>query len=122
MTGGTGNLMIRQQGGVSVVNFLGSKVLDQTNINEIGRQLMTMVEESHRTRLLINFEKVEYLSSAVLGKLIKLQKLVNERKGRLVLCGIRPSIYEVFKITNLDRVFIICEDEADGLAKFGPAA
>jgi anti-anti-sigma regulatory factor len=33
-----------------------------------------------------------------------------EGKGKMVLCGIRPVVREVFQITRLDKVFEIYSD------------
>jgi anti-sigma B factor antagonist len=56
---------------------------------------------------MIDFSNVEYLSSAVLGKLVAIHKKVQEGKGQLKLACIKPAIKEVFKITKLDKVFDI---------------
>ena len=71
-----------------------------------------------RTKILLNFMNVEFLSSAALGKLITLDKKLKAAKGQLKLSSIRPEIYEVFAITRLNKLFDIHDDEADALATF----
>jgi len=105
-------------GDVAVVRFVDRKILDEANIQELGRELFQLVEEEDRKKLLLNFSSVEFLSSAALGKLITLDKRVKAHGGSLKLCNIRPEIYEVFAITRLDKLFNIKEDEADALADF----
>lgn len=105
-------------GDVTVVRFVDRKILDEANIQELGRELFQLVEEEDRKKLLLNFSSVEFLSSAALGKLITLDKRVKAHGGSLKLCNIRPEIYEVFAITRLDKLFNIKEDEADALADF----
>jgi anti-sigma B factor antagonist len=39
-------------------------------------------------------------------------------KGKLKMCSIHPQIYEVFKLTNLNKLFAIHKDQAEALAKF----
>ena len=34
------------------------------------------------------------------------------------MCSIHPQIYEVFKLTNLNKLFSIHKDQAESLAKF----
>ena len=68
--------------------------------------------------LLLNFESVEYLSSAALGKLITLNKRIKEENGELKLCNIIPEIYEVFRITKLNRLFEIFDDMEQALRRF----
>ena len=112
------NLMVVTRGGVTVVSFLDFSVLDRAQIDKIGDELVGLVEDQGRKKILINFESVDYLSSTVLGKLIALHKRVAANKGQLKLCGIKPSIREVFEITKLDKVFDIYEDEDAGMADF----
>jgi len=111
-------LMSRVQQGVTVVHFTDAKVIDQRNINQIGAELMGMVEKGGVRKMLINMENVRYLSSAVLGKLISLHKALVMNKGSLKLCTIAPPIYEVFEITRLNKVFDIHDGEDEAITAF----
>jgi anti-sigma B factor antagonist len=105
-------------GDVTVIHFVDRKILDEANIQELGQELFQLVEEQGKQNLLLNFSSVEFLSSAALGKLITLDRKVKSHAGRLKLSNIRPEIYEVFKITKLNKLFDIKEDEAEALAAF----
>ena len=109
---------VTEVGDVTVVRFRDQKILDDLNIQELGRELSRLVEVETRGRLLLNFSAVEFLSSAALGKLITLDKKVKAVDGKLKLCHIQPEIYEVFAITKLNRLFDIRETEAEALAAF----
>jgi anti-sigma B factor antagonist len=111
-------LEVEDIGDVTVVNFVDRKILDEQNIQVIGEQLFSLVEEVGRRKLLLNFGNVEYLSSAALGKLITLNKKLQSHSGRLILCNIAPQIYEVFEITKLDKFFKIQKDEQAALQAF----
>jgi anti-sigma B factor antagonist len=115
---GSKRLEVKERGDVTVVSFLDKKILDESNIESIGRELLALLEERPQIKLLLDFENVQYLSSAALGKLITLNKRVAEGNGKLVLCSIRPQIYEVFQITKLNKIFDIAEDEATALSRF----
>jgi anti-sigma B factor antagonist len=111
-------LEIEDIGDVTVVCFTDRKILDEQNIQVIGEQLFSLVDEMSRKNLLLNFSNVEYMSSAALGKLITLNKKVQSIDGRLVLCNIDPQIREVFEITRLDKLFTIRSDEQEALQAF----
>jgi len=111
-------LKIRERGDVTVVSFMDKKILDESNIEEIGREVLGLVASKPRIKMLLDFENVQYLSSAALGKLITLNKRVAEAAGQLVLCSIKPQIYEVFQITKLNKIFEIADDEVSGLSRF----
>jgi anti-sigma B factor antagonist len=111
-------LEVEDLGDVTVVKFTDKKILDEQNIQIIGEQLFSLVDELGRRRLVLNFGNVEYLSSAALGKLITMNKKVQTAGGRLALCSIAPQIYEVFEITGLKKLFNIYEDEQEALQSF----
>ena len=111
-------LEVEDIGDVTVVSFTDKKILDEQNIQVIGDQLFSLVDELGRKKLLLNFGNVEYMSSAALGKLITLNKKVQGASGKLVLCNIDANIREVFEITRLDKLFVIKGDEQDGLQSF----
>lgn len=111
-------LEVEDIGDVTVVNFTDRKILDEQNIQTIGEQLFSLVDELGRRKLLLNFGNVEYLSSAALGKLITLNKKLQSAGGKLVLCNIDPQIYEVFEITKLNKLLMIKKDEQEGLQAF----
>lgn len=111
-------LEVAEVGDVTVIRFKDRKILDESNIQEMGQELFSLVEDDKRDKLLLNFTAVDFLSSAALGKLITLDKKVKANSGTLKLCNIRPEIYEVFAITKLNKLFDIRDDEAAALAAF----
>jgi anti-sigma B factor antagonist len=111
-------LEVEDIGDVTVVSFTDRKILDEQNIQIIGEQLFSLVDELGRRKLLLNFGNVEYLSSAALGKLITLNKKLQGVGGKLILCNIHPQIYEVFEITKLNKLLNIRKDEQEGLQMF----
>lgn len=111
-------ILVKSHGDVDVVQFTEKKILDELSIKEIGEELFELVDTDKKSRLLLNFEAVEFLSSAALGKLITLNKKVRALKGELRLCCIHPDIGEVFRITKLDKLFDLCKTEEKALAKF----
>ncbi|MFQ5411275.1 MAG: STAS domain-containing protein [Phycisphaerae bacterium] len=100
-------LKIKETNGVSIVEFADRKILDELCIMEIQEELTRLVESKAGSNLLLSFDNVEHLSSAALGMLITLRKKVEEQQGKLKLSDINPQIYEVFKITRLNKVFDI---------------
>ena len=74
-------LEVEDIGDVTVVNFVDRKILDEQNIQVIGEQLFSLVDEEGRRKILLNFGNVEYLSSAALGKFITLNKKLQQSGG-----------------------------------------
>lgn len=112
------HLIIKRAEGVSVVEFADRKILEELSIQEIGEELDRLVESEPGIKLLLNFQNVDHLSSAALGMLITLNKKIKERSGLLKLSNINRQIFEVFKITRLNRVFDIHESANEALSVF----
>jgi anti-anti-sigma factor len=108
-------LEITMQDDVAVVSFRTSRILDQSNVQQLGDELDQLVEEHQFGKIVLNFNKIHYMSSAVMGKLVGLQKKVQSRGGELRLCNISSSIYEIFEIMRFDELFEICETEDDAV-------
>lgn len=107
------------EGSVTIVRFKDKKILDEADIQQLGQELNEIVSSGEHAKLLLNFENVDFLSSAALGKLISVKKKASVSGVDLALCSIKHELMEVFKLTNLDRVFDIFETQDGALASFG---
>ena len=81
----------------------------QRRVSAIRRLRKEVLKGNVASRLLLDFSDVAFISSKVLGQVITLDKVVKASGGRLKLCNVRPEIYELFRLTRLDRVFEIAE-------------
>ena len=81
-------------------------------ILQVGKELMDVLERaSEKKKLVLDFEKVQFMSSAMIGKLVFLNKKAKAEQCDLTLRNIQPNVLEVFKLTRLNRVFKIEEEE-----------
>ena len=94
----------------TIVTFTDERILEEKDIRALQESIMSVIEQAGRINLILNFYNVRFLSSAVLGLLIRISKKVYERDGQLRLCGINPKIYEIFRITRLTKIFDIYQD------------
>ncbi len=102
---------------VKVIRFKDQKIIDPETIQELGEELFSLVGEDDKPqKFVLNFSQVEFLSSAALGKLITFEKKAKRSGADLILTNIAPEIFQVFTITNLDKLFKIKDSEADALA------
>jgi anti-sigma B factor antagonist len=103
--------------GVHVVEFSEQKIFEQA-AQSIQSQLTSLITAEGSVRLLISFRNVEHISSAALGMLINIQKSIRLKRGKMILSDLHPRIFEVFKITTLDRMFEIYEFAEDAMTHF----
>lgn len=117
-TPGTSRLRVHEREGIVCVEFIDRNILDEANIQRIGEEISRIVEEQTLPRLLINFENVDHLSSAALGTLITINNKIKAKDGQLRLAGIDPQIYEIFRITNLQKLFQIHDSIESAMQSF----
>ena len=104
-------ISVKYAGSATVVSFTDEKILEERDIKELQESLMSVIESaSGKISLILDFGNVRFLSSAVLGLLIRISKRIYEQEGQLRLCNINPKIYEIFKITRLTKTFDIYTD------------
>ena len=103
--------------GIIVVDFVGSVSLDETNAEQFGEELFGLVDGGP-SNILLNFSKVDYISSGPMGKLMGLYKSVASNNGKIKLCCIQPRIRKIIKITQFDRLFEIFDGQEEALSCF----
>ncbi|MEW6673653.1 MAG: STAS domain-containing protein [Thermodesulfobacteriota bacterium] len=69
-------------------------------------------------QMVIDFEKLEYLSSAGLRVILKTTKDLKRLEGKLVLCSMADYVREVFEISGFDSFLPITATRDDALKKF----
>ena len=106
--------------GARVVSFANGKLLAEGIIKQSGAELLAVASDAvPGEKIVLNFDGVSFMSSAMLGKLIKFHKQCRQGQVELKVCSIAPEIFEVFKITKLDKAFEVYKDEEQALASFG---
>ena len=101
----------------------GDVTVMQLNDNRVVlMELLDLLEHAIRERacgnLLINFGGLQQVSSAALGKLVKLGGQAESVRGKLKLCGLHSDLRQVLRITRLDQIFETYDTEAEALASY----
>ena len=68
------------------------------------------------TKLLLDLERLEYVSSAGLRSVLMIAKKLRQNGGKLVVCSLRDNVAEVFRVSGFDSIIDTASDRASGLA------
>ncbi len=109
---------VKKVADITIATCKEMKLNDDLVIQEWGDQLLALLDDMACRKLLVNFERVLFMSSSALRALITLNKKTKETKATLYLCGIDENIMEAFRITRLDNVFQIKKNEDEGIRSF----
>ena len=107
-----------ENGDILVVYFNDAKILDEAKIQQIGAELNEKVAQAASGRLLLNFHNVTFMSSAMIGKVILVNKKCKAANITLKLCNISDNVMEVFKLMRLNKILDIQKDEEKALKSF----
>ena len=110
---------ITSEGTVAVVGFRAGSIVNPEEIAAVGEQIKEFVSQNHPQRMVFDFEQVRFFSSQVLGVLLDVRAGVESYDGEVVISGIEPQLYRVFKITNLDKVFRFFPDRESAVSAPG---
>lgn len=110
-----GGLEIEHVGRVAVVKVLHRQVLTEEAVENLGRQLLSLTDDSGHRHVVLDFNNVERLSSALVGRLVALQGRLRQAGGRLALCGVRPEFLALLRALRLRRHLNVCGSEDDAL-------
>jgi anti-anti-sigma factor len=70
------------------------------------------------TSLVLDLEKVDYVSSAGLRAVLVAAKRLREIGGRVVVCSLHGIVLEVFGMSGFDQIIETAPDQATALATF----
>jgi anti-sigma B factor antagonist len=102
-----------------VAHFLDSKIAAEVAISTLGGELYAVVGRPDCQKLVLDFCDVEFLSSAMLGKLISVNRKMKEKGGVLKLCEVCPNIRTILKYTCLEQILDIRDTQAEAVAACG---
>jgi anti-anti-sigma factor len=112
------SITTQMAGEILVVGLTDSKILDSQRIEQIGKDLTEACPQAIHKKMVVNFRGVSFMSSAMITKLVLLNKTCKAQGISLKFCEVSPNVMEVFKITKLTKIFDIQTDEAKALASF----
>jgi len=115
----TSRINVREVDGVKVVRFNDRHLFDDRTVRDVSDQIAAILpNDGTPIRLVLDFSDVALISSALLSKLILLQRRIEGTQGRLRLCEMSPVLQQVFRTSNLDRLFHIDRDQRTSLMAF----
>ena len=103
---------------ILTIRIQEERLVDPEQLKRLFEDLHTLLGKTDAQQIVLDFSGVKFMASAMLGKLVAFQKKCEEFRAKLKLCSVTPDIFEVFKITKLNKVFDIQSDEATARKSF----
>jgi anti-anti-sigma factor len=100
---------------VLVVDMSGT--LDTTSSGEAGDRIVNIAKGEHR-RVLLNLEKVDYVSSAGLRVILRGAKLLQVNLGELKICNANTLVKSVLETSGFNSLIKVYNTEQEAFSAF----
>ena len=104
------NIEYKRFGEVTLADVYESRAVTVSKDTELSDNVIAYLRENPQSHLLMNFSDVDYISSARLSDLLRINDVIRREGGSLRLTGLSTEIKKVFAMTKLDTVFQIEDD------------
>jgi anti-sigma B factor antagonist len=84
--------------------------LDAHTAPELEKQFETLISEG-RFKIIVNFENLNYISSAGLGVFMGKIENVRKNNGDIKMCKMTPKIFRVFDLLGFPALYHIVDEE-----------
>lgn len=111
---------VRKEGEITVVKPLGSDINAAVS-TEFKGAITDLINQGNR-KFLLNLSKVDFIDSSGLGAIISILKTLETNKGSLAICEIKEQVLNLFRLTRMNQVFKIIQNEKEGLDFLNKAA
>ncbi|GIP52045.1 MULTISPECIES: anti-sigma F factor antagonist [Paenibacillus] len=98
-----------------VVRLVGE--LDHHTADDVR---MTLDEEIGRgicRHLVLSLESLQFMDSSGIGVILGRYKLIKQKGGRMVVCGVNPPVYRLLEMSGLFKIMSVYENESTALSE-----
>jgi anti-sigma B factor antagonist len=99
---------------VSIFSLKGR--LDSNTSAKLEGRIAKAIENGFKN-MIINFENLEYISSAGLRVILKTTKDLKRKDGKILLCSMQDYVKEVFEIAGFDTFLPIVATMGEALER-----
>jgi anti-sigma B factor antagonist len=108
----------RELGDAVAVDVVGKIALGEGS-GQMRGTIRTLMEEGKK-HIVLNLAAVDFIDSSGLGELVRTHATIRSHGGQMKIVNPSKHVHDLFKMTKLDRVLDIEQDEASALNSFDP--
>jgi anti-sigma B factor antagonist len=112
---------IRRTGDVTILDLNGrislTDALWSASGTVIGKVIRELVKNGER-KILLNLKSVSYIDSSGIGELTGALTAVHRQGGELKLVNPSPTVVDLLRITRLDTLFDVRDNEESAIQSF----
>ena len=106
----------RQVDSITIVELSGRITLGEASA--ALRQTIGELVDKGNTKIVLNLGEVTYIDSSGIGGLVSGFNITRGQGGELKLVNVTKKVHDLLRMTKLDTLFDIKDDEATAIAAF----
>jgi anti-sigma B factor antagonist len=106
---------IKDKGNVSIIYLNG--YLDAHTAPQLENNFSELID-NNRYNIVVNFEDLNYISSAGLGVFMAYIEKIRENEGDIKLTSMSDKVYNIFDLLGFPLLYEIFKSEDEAIVKF----
>ncbi len=106
------NLSQDEKGGRVIIRCEGR--LDAMTSPQLETAMNSWVDKK-KNHILIDFSRIDYLSSAGMRLLLSMTKRLRSKQGKLALCSIHDDVMEIIRMAGFEQILNIYGTEQEAI-------
>ncbi|WP_410768304.1 anti-sigma F factor antagonist [Fontibacillus sp. BL9] len=98
-----------------VVRLVGE--LDHHTADEVRMSLDGEIGRGACRHLVLSLESLQFMDSSGIGVILGRYKLIKQKGGRMVVCGVNPPVYRLLEMSGLFKIMSVYENESTALSE-----
>ncbi len=91
---------------ILIVKFNGVDRFNAMLVDPVKHEINAYFDKPN-TRLILDLDGIRFVDSSGFGVFLSILKTAHQNQGQFKICNVRPEVYDLFKLLQLDTVFAI---------------
>ena len=109
------NVNVREVGVVNIIELKG--YLDAHTAPELESAFNKLIDD-HSYKVVVNFNELNYISSAGLGVFMAYVETMRENKGDIKFTNMKENVYNIFDLLGFPMLYEFFKEEQEAVEKF----
>jgi anti-anti-sigma factor len=98
-----------------VVTLNVAKIMGDEGSHEVASEVVGIIGGMPEASLVLNLKNVQFMASAMIGKLVLLRNKCNERQIGFSICDLGPNVAEAIGLVRLEKIIDVFCSEGEAL-------
>lgn len=101
---------------VRVATLNDTKIMGEDASLEVSREITRIINEMPERALVINLGNVQFMASAMIGKLVLIRNQCKSRDVEFSLCSLHGNVAEAIGLVQLEKIVKLFDDEEKAIS------